>query len=55
MPFENQKESFITARDQKIEKYKPVREHLLQRYKNVSIEAVVVGPLGTWDPPMTTS
>ena len=50
MPFENRPEALEAARNLKLEKYVPVRNHLRMRYKNVSIEPIIVGPLGTWDP-----
>ena len=50
MPFENRPEALQAARDQKIEKYTPVLDHLRSSYRHVSIEPIIVGPLGTWDP-----
>lgn len=49
MPFEAGLRSFNKARQTKIEKYKPVVEELKLKYKKVSCEAVIVGPLGSWD------
>ncbi|XP_049266997.1 uncharacterized protein LOC125756377 [Rhipicephalus sanguineus] len=49
-PFENRLEAFEAARTVKERKYQPVRDYLLRRYQRVSIEAIVVGMLGSWDP-----
>ncbi|CAN7986074.1 unnamed protein product [Ixodes hexagonus] len=49
IPFENRKEALVQARRIK-EKYRPVVEFLRSRYQRVTVEAVVVGALGSWDP-----
>lgn len=50
IPFENRKEALVQARRTKEEKYRPVIDHLRRRYQRVTVEAVVVGALGSWDP-----
>ena len=50
MPFENKQEAFEAARKAKLDKYTPVLNHLRTRFPNVTIEPIIVGPLGTWDP-----
>lgn len=49
-PFENRLQAFQDARKAKEEKYVPVQRHLLRRFQRVTVDAVVVGCLGTWDP-----
>lgn len=49
-PFDNRKTAFDAARESKVAKYEPVRQYLLRKFQRVSIEAVVVGALGSWDP-----
>ncbi|XP_075723790.1 uncharacterized protein LOC142765869 [Rhipicephalus microplus] len=48
-PFDNRLQAFQEARRLE-EKYAPLQRHLLQRFQRVSVEAVVVGCLGSWDP-----
>nr|XP_050025004.1 uncharacterized protein LOC126519686 [Dermacentor andersoni] len=48
-PFENRLQAFQDARKAKEEKYAPVQRHLLRRFQRVTVDAVVVGSLGTWD------
>ncbi|XP_075534062.1 uncharacterized protein LOC142567795 [Dermacentor variabilis] len=48
-PFENRLQAFQDARKAKEEKYAPVQRHLLRRFQRVTVDAVVVGCLGTWD------
>ncbi|CAN7939796.1 unnamed protein product [Ixodes hexagonus] len=55
VPFENRKEALGSASSihpsmTKKEKYRPVVDHLRRRYRWVTVEAVVVGALGSWDP-----
>ncbi|EEC13228.1 reverse transcriptase, putative [Ixodes scapularis] len=50
IPFENRKEALVQARRTKEEKYRPAIDHLRRRYQRVTVEAVVVGALGSWDP-----
>ncbi|XP_054727618.1 uncharacterized protein T26G10.4-like [Anastrepha obliqua] len=50
VPFENRRESFAEARDEKIRKYTPLAVALQSRGYNVEVEAILVGALGTWDP-----
>nr|XP_054921138.1 uncharacterized protein LOC129381906 [Dermacentor andersoni] len=49
-PFDNRLEAFAAARATKIAKYEPVRVHLAQRYQRVTVDAIVIGALGSWDP-----
>lgn len=49
-PFENRLAALQEARRQKIDKYEPVRQYLLRRYQRVTVEAVIVGAVGSWDP-----
>nr|XP_037289623.1 uncharacterized protein LOC119183546 [Rhipicephalus microplus] len=49
-PFDNRLQAFQEARRLKEEKYAPLQRHLLRRFQRVSIEAIVVGCLGSWDP-----
>ncbi|KAL1442455.1 hypothetical protein MTO96_046411 [Rhipicephalus appendiculatus] len=49
-PFENRMQAFQEARRIKEEKYAPLQLHLLRRFQRVSVDAIVVGCLGTWDP-----
>ena len=49
IPFENRLEALAEARRVKCEKYQPLAEALSTRSTNVSVEAFVVGSLGSWD------
>ncbi|XP_075732860.1 uncharacterized protein LOC142775381 [Rhipicephalus microplus] len=49
-PFDNRMQAFQEARRVKEEKYAPLQRHLLQRFQRVSVDAIVVGCLGSWDP-----
>lgn len=49
-PFENRAQAFQEARRTKEEKYAPLQRHLLQRFQRVSVDSIIVGCLGTWDP-----
>nr|XP_037284215.1 uncharacterized protein LOC119176986 [Rhipicephalus microplus] len=49
-PFDNRMQAFQEARRVKEEKYAPLPRHLLQRFQRVSVDAIVVGCLGSWDP-----
>ncbi|XP_064464934.1 uncharacterized protein LOC135376255 [Ornithodoros turicata] len=49
-PFENRQSAFEEARTAKVTKYQPVKEYLQRRFQRVTIEPVVVGALGCWDP-----
>lgn len=49
-PFDNRLGALKDAREKKIRKYEPVRTFLLRRYQRVTVEAVVLGSLGSWDP-----
>ncbi|KAL1415272.1 hypothetical protein MTO96_029542 [Rhipicephalus appendiculatus] len=48
--FDNGMQAFQEARRIKEEKYAPLQLHLLRRFQRVSVDAIVVGCLGTWDP-----
>lgn len=50
VPFENRRSALLEARQKKIEKYQPIRDYLQQRYQRVTVDAIVVGALGSWDP-----
>lgn len=47
VPFENCLKAFKDARAQKIDKYQQVKNYLLHRYQQVTVDAVVVGALGS--------
>ncbi|XP_049266791.1 uncharacterized protein LOC125756315 [Rhipicephalus sanguineus] len=49
-PFDNRMQAFQEARRVKEEKYVPLQLHLLRQFERVSVEAIVVGCLGSWDP-----
>lgn len=48
--FENGLDAFKSVREEKIRKYQNIAKSLRATYKDVSVEAVVVGALGNWDP-----
>lgn len=48
--FDNGPDSFHKIRDIKTYKYQETARSLRSIYKDVSIEVVVVGALGSWDP-----
>ncbi|KAL1463880.1 hypothetical protein MTO96_043158, partial [Rhipicephalus appendiculatus] len=48
-PFDNRMQALQEARRIK-EKYAPLQLHLLRRFQRISVDAIVVGCLGTWDP-----
>lgn len=49
-PMEGENECLSVARQKKIQKYQPEGAALRSEGYNVSINAIVVGALGTWDP-----
>ncbi|KAL1415239.1 hypothetical protein MTO96_029509 [Rhipicephalus appendiculatus] len=49
-PFDNRMQAFQEARRIKEEKYATLQLHLLRLFQRVSVDAIVVGCLGTWDP-----
>lgn len=49
-PFERDENSFLSARNHKRNKYALEAEALRRQNFNVILDAVVVGPLGSWDP-----
>jgi hypothetical protein len=50
VPYENRPEVFTTARQAKINKYASVVESLKGRFQKVTVDPVVVGQCGSWDP-----
>ncbi|KAG8184376.1 hypothetical protein JTE90_006779 [Oedothorax gibbosus] len=50
IPYENRIQAFETARAEKKRKYTNIATLLSKDYKNVSVEAIIVGALGSWDP-----
>lgn len=49
-PFDNRRAALREARQQKLTKDEPIRQYLCRRYQRVTVTAVVVGALGSWDP-----
>ncbi|KAM7301587.1 uncharacterized protein ISCGN_017106 [Ixodes scapularis] len=49
-PFDNRRAALLEARQQKIEKYEAIKQYLCRRYQRVTVAAVIVGALGSWDP-----
>ncbi|XP_037501497.1 uncharacterized protein LOC119375389 [Rhipicephalus sanguineus] len=49
-PFENTPDALTNTRNEKVAKYEPVAAYLRRRYQRVTVAAIVVGALGTWDP-----
>ena len=49
MPFESGIDSFHRARAEKDKKYEKLFTELKSRFQKVNFEAIVVGPLGSWD------
>lgn len=50
VPFHNGLDAFQDARNEKIQKYSGAAQEISLEGKNVVVEAVVVGALGSWDP-----
>lgn len=50
VPFDNGLEAFEKARQEKIRKYTGIAQELSLQGRNVAVEAIVVGALGSWDP-----
>jgi regulator of protease activity HflC (stomatin/prohibitin superfamily) len=50
VPYQNRPEAFTTVRQAKITKYESVVESLKGRFQKVTVEPVVVGQCGSWDP-----
>lgn len=48
--FENSPSAFNEAREIKIKMYQSIAKELKKTYKEVSVEAIVVGAVGSWDP-----
>ncbi|KAH7971842.1 hypothetical protein HPB52_003465 [Rhipicephalus sanguineus] len=48
--FDNTPAAFSNARNEKLAKYEPVAAYLRRRYQRVTVAAVIVGALGSWDP-----
>lgn len=49
-PFDEGIEKFNNTRSEKIEKYRPLINTHSYKYKSISVDAVIVGSLGSWDP-----
>lgn len=49
MPFEDGLEKFNNRRQEKINKYIHIHNDLKLKYRKVSTDAIIVGPLGSWD------
>jgi hypothetical protein len=49
IPFENRREALTASRLEKEEKYQVLAQSLRAKYAIVSVEAFIVGALGTWD------
>ncbi|XP_075534054.1 uncharacterized protein LOC142567779 [Dermacentor variabilis] len=49
-PFENRPAALNAARQGKEEMYQRVREYLLREFQKVTVEAIIIGALGWWDP-----
>ncbi|KAG8179206.1 hypothetical protein JTE90_004034 [Oedothorax gibbosus] len=50
IPYENRLQAFDSARAEKERKYANIASLLSQDFKKVSVQAIVVGALGSWDP-----
>ena len=50
-PFEGTPKALEEAAAQKLEKYEPLRQELLQHYAKVEVLPLIVGALGSWYPP----
>ncbi|XP_059575830.1 uncharacterized protein T26G10.4-like [Alligator mississippiensis] len=50
IPFENRRQAFTDARARKREKYAPLADTLRGRGYDVTVDALIVGTLGAWDP-----
>ncbi|KAL1466212.1 hypothetical protein MTO96_042872 [Rhipicephalus appendiculatus] len=48
--FENHLAALEAARSEKERKYQPIQDYLLSQFQRVSIDAIVIGMLGSWDP-----
>lgn len=48
--FENGPQAFDKIRNEKLRKYGEITKKLSQQYDEATVEAVVVGALGSWDP-----
>eukprot|EP00731_Ephydatia_muelleri_P036820 Em0330g3a len=51
VPFEGSPEALHEAAAEKISKYEPLRQTLLNRFQNVEVFPFVIGSLGSWFPP----
>ncbi|KAG5860703.1 hypothetical protein JTB14_019978 [Gonioctena quinquepunctata] len=50
IPFENEPQALSRARQAKLEKYNGIAEELRAQGYETSVDAFIVGALGTWDP-----
>lgn len=50
VPYENRTSAFVSAREEKRRKYRSVASFLSSRYTNITVDAIIVGALGSWDP-----
>ncbi|KAG5900201.1 hypothetical protein JTB14_008084 [Gonioctena quinquepunctata] len=50
IPFENEPQALYRARQAKLEKYNGIAEELRAQGYETSVDAFIVGALGTWDP-----
>ncbi|KAG8174129.1 hypothetical protein JTE90_028359 [Oedothorax gibbosus] len=50
VPYENRYQAFENARNEKSRKYAAIAALLAKDFKKVSVEAIIVGALGSWDP-----
>ncbi|XP_064462303.1 uncharacterized protein T26G10.4-like [Ornithodoros turicata] len=50
IPFDNRYQALAAARAEKEAKYELLKPHLQRRFHRVSVQAIVVGALGSWDP-----
>lgn len=48
--FEDGPAAYDTARMEKIKKYNCLKKSLASKFKEVSVEVIIVGALGSWDP-----
>ncbi|KAG8173755.1 hypothetical protein JTE90_023245 [Oedothorax gibbosus] len=50
VPYENRYQAFENARNEKSRKYAAIASLLAKDFKKVSVAAIIVGALGSWDP-----
>lgn len=49
-PIDNQPNSLAAGRKEKVQKYQPVLRHIRRWYQRVTLDAIVISPLGSSDP-----